>query len=124
MGGRGTGTQGKTETQLYQTIGRIAGVKVLEGKPGTGKHNLPEESFTSRAYIRLDPNGNFYQYRAYDKNHYLRFEIGYHGEKALDPSGKPVFHVHYYDKNFNRTPGRLLTPKEFKRYKKYFKGVV
>ena len=124
MGGRGSGTQGKTGVQLYQTVGYIAGVKVLEGKPGSGKHNLPEESFTGRAYIRLDRNGNFYQYRSYGKDHYLRFEIGYHSERSIDPSGKPVLHIHYYDKNFNRTKGRLLTLKEFKRYKKYFKGVM
>ena len=40
-------------------------------------------------------------YREYDDNHYLRFEIAYHPEKNIDPSRKPVLHIHEY------SPGEL-----------------
>ena len=51
MGGRGTYSQGKNPEQTYKVVGEIYGVKVLVG---TGhKHQLPEESRTAKAYIKL-----------------------------------------------------------------------
>ena len=51
MGGRGTFAAGRNVDFTYKTVGTIEGVKVLEGM--YGKHALPEESHSSKAYIKL-----------------------------------------------------------------------
>ena len=123
MGGRGTYAAGKNVDYTYKTVGKIGNVKILEGLGK--KHDLPAEAHSSEAYIQLYPDGNFKMLRLYDKDHYLTTEIGYHPEKDLDPSRKPILHIHKYKRdNFtDRTP-RLLTTDEYEKYKKYFGGVT
>jgi hypothetical protein len=99
MGGRGTFASGRAVAYTYETVDKIEGVKVLTGIDG--KHGLPEEAHSSRAYIKLKPDGTFHEIRFYDKDHYLRYEIAYHPEPSLDPSRKPVLHFHKYDRQFN-----------------------
>ena len=123
MGGRGTFASGNSAAYSYETVGEIAGVKVLKGI--NGKHSLPEEAHSSWAYIKLKPNGTFHEMRIYDKDHYLVKEIAYHPEPNLTGNGhEKVLHIHEYKRdNFNDRPPRLLTAEEYKKYKKYFKGV-
>lgn len=121
MGGRGTFAAGNIVAYTYGTNGKIAGVKVLVGL--NGKHGLPEEAHSSRAYIKLKPDGTFHEMRIYDKDHYLRYEIAYHPEPRLDPSRKPVLHYHRYDRYFNRSNAKRLSDKVKHRFSKYFKGV-
>lgn len=72
----------------------------------------------------LNKEGVFRIYREYDENRYLRFEIAYHPEKEIDPSRKPVLHVHEYQPNdFSNRKARPLTRQEYEKYKKYFKGL-
>ena len=66
MGGRGTFAVGNAVPYVYETTGTIEGVKVLQGV--NGKHGLPEESHSSRAYIKLKPDGTFHEMRIYDKD--------------------------------------------------------
>ncbi len=123
MGGRGTFASGNSAAYSYETVGKIAGVKVLKGI--NGKHSLPEEAHSSWAYIKLKPNGIFHEMRIYDKDHYLVKEIAYHAEPNLTGNGhEKVLHIHEYKRdNFSDRPPRLLTAEEYKKYKKYFKGV-
>ena len=122
MGGRGTYSAGKKVAYTYRTVGTIGGVKILERL--TGAQKLPEEAHSSRAYILLDRNGVFHQYREYDENHYVRFEIGYHVEPKIDPSRKPVLHVHEYQPDdFSNRQSRAITQEEIDKYKRFFKGV-
>ena len=122
MGGRGTFASGNNVAYNYETVGKIAGVKVLKGIGG--KHSLPEEAHSSQAYIKLKSDGTFHEMRIYDKDHYLTHEIAYHGEHNISGNREEkVLHIHEYDRNFHRTTARLLTDEEYKRYKKYFKGV-
>ena len=122
MGGRGTFASGNSAAYSYETLEKIAGVKVLKGI--NGKHSLPEEAHSSWAYIKLKPNGTFHEMRIYDKDHYLVKEIAYHGEyKLTGKYDQKVLHIHNYDRNFIRTEARLLTKAECRKYKKYFKGV-
>lgn len=121
MGGRGTFAVGNIVAYTYGTTGKIEGVKVLTGL--NGKHGLPEEAHSSRAYIKLKPDGTFHEMRIYDKDHYLRYEIAYHPEPKLDPSRKPVLHYHRYDRNFSRSNAKRLSEKATKRFRKYLKGV-
>lgn len=121
MGGRGTFASGNNVAYAYETIGKIEGVKVLQGLGG--KHSLPEEAHSSEAYIKLKPDGTFHEMRFYDKDHYLTFEIAYHPEPKLDNGAKSVLHYHIYDRNFNRTSAKKLPKAMRKRYGKYFKGV-
>jgi hypothetical protein len=122
MGGRGTFASGRKTAYTYKTVGKIAGVKVLQGLNGV--KGLPVESHSSSAYIQLHPDGTFKMYREFDSKHYLVKEIAYHPESKLTGNNKPVLHIHEYkqDDFVHRTP-RLLTKNEYKKYKKYFKGV-
>jgi len=122
MGGRGTFAAGNIVAYTYKTIGTIEGVKILEGIGG--KHSLPEEAHSSSAYIKLDKNGNFYELRLYDKDHYLYFELAYHPEPSIDPSRKPVLHYHTYDRHFNRTKAMKATKAMIKHFKKYLRGLI
>lgn len=122
MGGRGTYASGRKDVKAtYRTVGYVNGVKVLEG---TGnQHGLPAESHSSSAYVKLYPDGTFHEIRFYDKDHYLKQEVAYHPETGLDPSRKPIVHIHEYKRdNFRDRPPRLLTKEEYNFYKKYFKG--
>lgn len=121
MGGRGTFASGNPVAYTYITVGKIAGVKVLEGL--NGKHSLPEEAHSSLAYIKLKPDGTFHEMRIYDKDHYLQYEIAYHPEKHIDPSGRPVLHYHIYDRNFGRSKAIKMPKAMKKHFRKYLKGV-
>ena len=122
MGGRGTYAAGNDVAYSYRTVGKINGVKILE--PLSGARKLPEEAHSSHAYVLLDRNGIFHQYREYDANHYLRFEIGYHVEPKINPSMQPVLHVHEYQPDgFRSRTTRAITPSEIKKYQLFFKGV-
>jgi hypothetical protein len=130
MGGRGTFAAGNPVPYSYKKVEEIEGVKVLTGI--NGKHALPESSHSSNAYIKLDQDGKFREMRFYDKNHVLRFEIGYHAEKSLTGNNhQPVLHYHIYDErfsknasgNFYRSKAMKMTKAMKKRYKKYFKGL-
>ncbi len=125
MGGRGTFAIGNNVDYTYETIGKIEGIKVLNGL--NGKHGLPEEAHSSSAYIKLKPDGTFHEMRIYDKNHYLIKEIAYHPEPKLNHGNRieNVLHVHDYPEknNFKIRPPHLITKNEYKKYKKYFKGI-
>lgn len=124
MGGRGTFASGNTVAYTYETVGKIEGVKVLQGIGG--KHSLPEEAHSSSAYIKLKPDGTFHEMRIYDKDHYLVKEIAYHPEPKLNGGNKSenVLHIHEYKRdNFKDRKLRVLTSEEIKMYKKYLKGV-
>lgn len=123
MDGRGTFAAGNNVAYTYQTIGKINDVKVLQGIDGSTK-GLPVEAHSSGAYIQLHPDGTFKMYREFDKDHYLVKEIAYHREPKLTGNSEPVLHIHEYKRdNFADRKPRLLTAEEFKKYKKYFKGV-
>ena len=118
MGGRNTFAAGRDVPFVYKTVGVFHGVKVLEG---TGdRHNLPEEAHSSEAYAKLAGDGNLVMLRFYDKDKFLTTEIGYHPEPELTGHRRRVYHIHFYDRQFHRTPARLLTPEEIKKYEKYF----
>ena len=119
MGGRGTYAAGKANTPFtYKTVGYFHGIKVLEGIDG--KHNLPEESHSSEAYVKLYKDGNLQKLRFYDENHYLVLEIDCHREPSLTGHYENVYHIHEYTREFKRTPARLLTDEEIKQYSIYF----
>lgn len=125
MGGRGTYAAGKSVDYTYETVGYIEGIKVLEKLNKGDSISLPEEAHNSNSYILLDHQGNFRMYREYDENHYLKYEIGYHPEKNIDSSRKPVLHVHEYKPdNFKDRKARSITDAEKEKYKKYFRGVL
>ncbi len=129
MGGRGTYSVGKNTKYTFETVGEIAGVKVLKPIDQTKSYKLPEESHTAgNKYILLDKNGIFHQYREYDKHHKVVLEIGYHQEAELGKG--PILHIHVYQKagvehhKDATTEKRRLTRKEYQKYKNFFKGVT
>lgn len=88
------------------------------------KRTRIEEAHSSRAYIKLKPDGTFHEMRFYDEDHYLRYEIAYHPEPKLDPSRKPVLHYHWYDRNFKRTKAQKLSETAKRHFQKYFRGIA
>ncbi len=130
MGGRGTFAAGNSVLYTYKTVGKIEGVKVLQGI--SGKHSLPESSHSSSAYIKLKPDGTFHEMRFYDKKHVLYMEIAYHPEKSLTGDNyTSILHYHTYKESFsisktggdNRSKAKMLTSEMKRKYKKFFKGV-
>lgn len=128
MGGRGTYSEGKPTAFTYVSIGEIEGVKILKPINNKSALKLPEESHTANnKYVLLDKNGIFHQYREYDENHKVIFEIGYHVEPSLG-SGKTL-HVHIHNtpgveyhssaKKFAINPGNPI----YEKYKSLFVGV-
>ena len=118
MGGRKTYAAGRDVPFVYKTVGTFHGIKVLEG---TGhRHGLPEEAHTSAAYVKLAHDGNLLMLRLYDKDKFLTTEIGFHSEPKLTGHYRPVYHIHFYDREFHRTKPRLLTPEEIEQYKPFF----
>lgn len=133
MGGRGTYASKNNVSYTYEIDksfdfapnGIFNGIKIIKGMPNSKKHDLPVEAHSSKAYIQFYPDGNFKMLRFYDKDHYLTTEIGYHPEKELDPSRKPILHMHTYRRdNFKDRKPRLLIEDEYDKYKKYFRGVT
>ena len=121
MGGRGTFAAGNPVPYTYETVDMIEGVKVLQGIQG--KHGLPEEAHSSRAYIKIKLDGTFHEMRIYDKDHYLKYELAYHPEPSLDSSRNPVLHYHVYGRDFSRTAAMKMTKAMKKHFKKYLKGI-
>mgnify|MGYP004513500165 FL=1 len=130
MGGRGTFAVGNHVPYSYETVGKIDGVKVLQGT--SGKHGLPESSHSSIAYLKLNPDGTFNMIRIYDQNHNLRLEIAYHSEQSIAKGKSKVLHYHVYGKEFSQKVNSSFerstkvlhkNSKIYKHYKKFFKGV-
>ena len=119
MGGRGSYASGN-RTYEYETVGTIEGVKVVRRISGSNK--VPEESYTSKAYMTLYKDGNFQRLRIYDNNHLPKFDIEYHTEQSKYKN-RPVLHIHNYEDGIRQT-GRLLTKEEYNTYKKFFVGIV
>lgn len=117
MGGRGTYAAGKKVPHTYETVGNFRGIKVLKGKGGL--HNLPEESHTSKAYVKLFKDGNLQMLRLYDNDHFLVTEIGFHREPELTGHNKPVYHIHEYTRDFKMRSKRLFTADDLEKYGKY-----
>ena len=138
MGGRGTFAAGNPVPYSYEVDrnfspdGKFHGVKVLKGMSGTGNHGLPESSHSSRAYVKMNPDGSFNTIRFYDDKHNLRLEIAYHSEQLIAKGRPKVLHYHTYGtefsssniKDFVRTTKVLhKNSKLYKQYKHFFKGV-
>lgn len=123
MGGNGTFASGNVVKFNWRTVGTSHGAKVLA--PVSGSWKLPEEAHGSRLYILNTKDGRFRQLRIYDKDHRLRFEIGFHPERKLDKSGKEVLHYHVIKQpGFEHGPAHLATEAMKKKFGKYMEGVA
>lgn len=119
MGGRGTFALGRNVAYQYETVGTIEGVKVLEKKNKRDSTALPEEAHHSNAYILIGKDGEVRQYREFNENHTVKFDIDYQAEKNVFKSDKKILHMHYYENGVRNKP-RILTEEEIHKYKKYF----
>lgn len=123
MGGNGSFASGINKPyNKYEEIGYIEGVKVLKGIQG--HHKLPEESRTSKMYIRVLGDNSFKELHVYHKNHKLAFEIEYHPEVNLTGDrNKNVLHYHTYTKNGIRSDAIKLSKRHYEKYKKFLGGI-
>ena len=128
MGGRGSFARGGNAAYTYETVGTIAGIKVLRPIDLSKSMKLPEESRSSLSYILLDEDNVFHQYREYNDEHKVVLEIGYHHEPKLGKGD--VLHIHIQEiagveyHNAITTTKRKLTKAEYEHYKPIFKGVT
>jgi len=122
MGGRGTfAKEINNPYNMYEEISKISDVKILKGIKG--HHKLPEESRTSKIYVRVLDDNTFRELRVYRK-HKVVFEIAYHGEVNLTGNrNKNVFHYHIYTKKGGRSAAVKLSKKQYEKYKKFFGGL-
>ena len=128
MGGNGTFAAGRIVAQRWEVIGKIHGVKVLRPILPRGQsrisQKLPEESHSSRMYIRRHSDGTFAELRVYDAQHRLRFELANHPERSLDKSGKNMLHYHIYSHpGFKHGPAHQATDAMIQKFEKYMKGL-
>ena len=120
MGGRGTYAVGRDVEPRWKTIGEIEGVSIVQKINIREGNTPPEESHTSKEYIVLHKDGTFRCYRKYNDDHTAAFDIEYHPEHTLNHSSNPMIHIHFYDNDGKRSPGRLLTEEEYSLIKKFF----
>lgn len=65
-----------------------------------------------------------YKYLCEEKKEFTLSKQLLRSGTSIDPSRKPVLHVHEYKPdNFHDRNARPLTKEEYKKYKKYFKGL-
>ena len=128
MGGGGTYSTGQSPKYTYESPGKIGDVKIIRPIDNSKSLKLPEESHTAGiGYVLLDKDGVFHQYREYDQNHKVAFEIGYHHESSMGQGN--VLHVHIHSthgveghasaKKFKIFPGHPI----YEKYKHLFVGV-
>lgn len=128
MGGRGTYSTGQSPKYTYESPSKIGDVKIIRPIDDSKALKLPEESHTAgTSYVLLDKDGVFHQYREYDQNHKVIFEIGYHHESGMGQGD--VLHVHIHStpgveghasaKKFKIFPGHPI----YEKYKHLFVGV-
>ncbi|MBQ2622979.1 hypothetical protein IJG12_01515 [Candidatus Saccharibacteria bacterium] len=116
--------------QEWEQVGSIKGVKVLK-KNGTKegiKGGLPLYSNTpGTAYILLDADGKFSQFRQYSEDRKMKFDIDY----GRHNSSYEYLHIHYYDKNGHKKktevialPNNVIINKNlYEKYKGFLKGI-
>ena len=119
MGGRGSYASGN-RTYEYETVGTIEGVKVVRRISGSNK--VPEESYTSKAYIVKNKDGSVRQYREFDEKHKPKIDVDYQIKPSYDKKNKTL-HIHDY-KDGKRQPARKPTKEEYLKYIKFFKGEI
>ena len=118
----GFGEQGWEDTKK-----RIAGIKVLRKlTEGNEKQSLPPYSNTpGTAYILLNSDGSFNQYRQYGENRYMEFDVDYgkHGNEVS-------LHIHYHTDKVREEPDIIASKKRgivdkklYNKFKKFLKGV-
>lgn len=126
MGGRGgfLATGGFSTPAQWHSTGLLYGVKVLERNNQRGKTGLPGFSNTpGTAYLSFNKEGKFHQYRQYGKNRKPLFDIDYGVDGPLTGRGVRAIHIHDYDGNGVRQPGRWMTESEYQKYKKFFERI-
>ncbi|MBP5698156.1 MAG: hypothetical protein J6W96_01340 [Alphaproteobacteria bacterium] len=118
MGGRGSYASGN-RTYEYETVGTIEGVKVVRRISGSNK--VPEESYTSKAYVQFDKDGDVKRYREFKDDHTPKFDIDYQREPSVNKSEKS-YHIHYYGSQYkNGRSGAIpISEKELSKYIKFF----
>ena len=118
MGGRGDYLQkGGFTAQNYHVVGCINNVKVLErvNLNSREKNNLPIMSNTpSTAYVLLDENGRFLQYRKYGSDRRALYDIDYGRHNSQDD----WLHIHFF-KGGRGANARSLTEKEKERIRPF-----
>ncbi len=121
-------TGGFSEQGWEDTGKKMYGIKVLEKINKSERSSLPPRSNTPGiAYIRLNKDGSFRQYRQYGEDRKPLFDIEYHGHRHV-----LSLHIHRYLSNGSRQAdpdviaydkNRIIDEKLYNKYKKFLKGI-
>ena len=103
------------------------GIKVLKKVNKSERPSLPPRSNTpGTAYIRLNKDSSFRQYRQYGEDRKPLFDIEYHGHRHV-----LSLHIHHYYSDGSRQTepdiiaydkSRIINKKMYNKYKKFLKG--
>ena len=115
--------------QEWEQVGIINGVKIIKkiGIKKDIKGNLPFFSNTpGTAYVLLDPDGKFSQFRQYREDRKVKFDIDY----GRHNSAKPYLHMHTYANKtrlepipITNTKGDIINKSLYEKYKRFLKGI-
>ncbi|WP_346696696.1 hypothetical protein [Thermophilibacter mediterraneus] len=126
MGGRSgfLSSGGFSTPAQWHSTGLLYGVKVLVRNDPKSRTGLPGYCNTpGTAYIAMNAEGKFHQLRQYGMDRRPLFDIDYGVDAPLTGRGVRAIHIHEYDSDGVRQPGRWLTDAELRKYGKFFKGV-
>ena len=123
MGSRGHSLpDGGFTIKEWKSTGLLYGTKVLERVDTSSRTGLPGMSNTpGTAYVAVNKEGNFHQFRQYGPDRNPLFDIDYGMDTPLLGRERGI-HIHEYVDGV-RQPGRLLTEEEMAKYKKFFVGI-
>ncbi|MBO4214305.1 MAG: hypothetical protein J5876_04910 [Lachnospiraceae bacterium] len=101
---------GHVTTEDYRIVKIVEDAKVLKGTTNK-QHGLPDYAHSKNSkYIKENPDGSFREIRVYNAKGFPIFEVGYHAEKSLTGNRhEKVLHVHWFDSNFNRIMGGIVS---------------
>lgn len=124
MGGRGTfAFPGNHQPDYqYKTVATHHGIPILTGIGTKGKHDLPIESHSSKAYAKINRDGSIRTIRVYNDDHTVKTDLDYSRHQ-----GKLTMHAHDFEvtrhkdyETFVRSAKpRDLTKEEMAKYGKY-----
>ena len=120
---------GGFSSREWEQVGTINGIKVLKkiGTKKRSKGNLPFYSNTpGTAYILLNSDGKFSQFRQYGEDRMPEFDIDY----GRHDSDKPYLHKHTYKGKVRSKPtpitkedGDIIKKDLYEKYKGFLKGI-
>lgn len=111
----------------WEEVGKMYGIKILKKKTNDRPSLPPYSNTPGTAYLLLEDDGSFKQFRQYGEGRKPEFDIDYGQHK----SDKKSLHLHQYINGERQNnphmivneSGEIMDPKLYNRFKKLLKGL-